>query len=200
MPTGTLYTNISVAGISGTGVQTRTGEGAIAQDPTLAAGITGTLSTRTSDTAGTLTVAEGHGVEQNDVIFIFWDDGWCYEAVAGVTTGTTIPFTDAKGDVLPTEDSEVVCSVETIINTDFDGDDVQMLALLSTQRAGAVFEDAGDDVIVAMELLASEPFAWAANTAIANPITGDAIDEIHVANGGTSEAQFKLGLVYDSVV
>ena len=43
-------------------------------EASLAAGKAGTLSTRTDNTDGTLTLGSGHGITDGQVISIFWTD------------------------------------------------------------------------------------------------------------------------------
>ena len=59
---------LAAGGISVQGVISRAAEGQIGQEVSLPAADAGTLSTRTSDTAGTLTLGAGHGVTDRRAI------------------------------------------------------------------------------------------------------------------------------------
>lgn len=77
---------------------------------TLAAAIAWTLTTRTSGTAGVLTVPSGHSITTSDKPDIYWTDssGVLFKrtgvTVSG-TTGTTVTFTGGAGDTLPVVNS-----------------------------------------------------------------------------------------------
>ena len=86
---GTIQQTASVGGLSIQSTVNREAEGQIGQSIALPAAKTGTLSTRTSDTAGTLTLEADHGITDSDVINIFWlDADGVYHCAYGATVGT----------------------------------------------------------------------------------------------------------------
>lgn len=202
MPTGIINKTINVAGISVSAVIQRTGEGSIGQDPvTLPAGQAGTLSTRTDNDTGVVTVAEGHGITDADTVDVYFDDGVRYGMSVTAYDSTTITVDGGAGDNLPAEDDTVIVGVRTEVNMDVDGDDIQMIVAVCDQRAHLVFQDSGPLTLAAVEIpTANEPWEWAADTAIANPLTGNAVDAVQVSNGSTTEATLRIALIYDSVV
>jgi hypothetical protein len=201
MPTGVIATNIALAGISIQGNITRTASGQISHELSLPAAEAGTLSTRTSDTDGTATLGATHDIETGDVVDIYWDGGVAYGASVGTVAGTSVPFTGASGDVLPDQDTVITMDKQVEINTDFDGDDMSMMAVVSTKRGHVCFEEDDDTVIVAQELLANEGWTWASNTNVTNPLAGDPVGKVMVSNGdSTAAATLKIGVLYDSEV
>jgi hypothetical protein len=71
----------------------------------------GTLTTRTSDTAGVITTLEGHGITGSDDCIIFWDGGVQVAAVSsvgGVSPASTISFGSGSGDALPPLNTNVL--------------------------------------------------------------------------------------------
>ena len=71
----------------------------------VAPGASSTLTTRTNNTAGTLTVAS-HSVSNSSRLFLFWSGGSCLVTV-GTTSSTSIPFTGGIGDALPVADTVI---------------------------------------------------------------------------------------------
>lgn len=205
MKTVNVNVAVSIGGVAVQGSVARSAEGQIGQEVTLAVAQAGTLSTRTSDTAGTLTLSADHGITDADVIDIFWtdDDGnlqCAYGATVGTVSGTSVPFTGASGTVLPAEDSTITACVVTEINVDFDGDDAKLVFLKSTRQGHANFVDSGDASLEAITLdVAAEPWFWI-DGLCANPLTGNPVDALIVSNAdANNEATVSLAVLYDSV-
>lgn len=206
MPTSTLSIVGSVGGISLQGTVSRSAEGQISQEVSLPAADAGTLTTRTSDTAGTLTMDSGsHDIETGDTIDIFWTDAQgnlkcAYGATVGTVVTTSVPFTGASGDVLPVVDSDVTADVQVVIDTDFDGDDVEIVDLQSSRQGRFEFFDSTPTSLHQAKLEAGEPWLWFSGMGYTNPLTGNPVDELVVTNASDSNpATFKLGVLYDSV-
>lgn len=198
---GKLSMTLSLPGVSISATVNRPAQGGVPpQEVSLPAADAGSLTTRTSDTAGTLTMdSESHGISSGDEITIFWADGIAYQATVGTVAGTSVPFTGAEGDVLPAEDTEITADVITVINADFDGDDLEIFAANMDRRGHIIFEDSGDAELDAAELVANEPYLYVDGMTSSNPLTGNAVDEIHIANGdSTAAATFKMGGTYNS--
>lgn len=200
---GSITVTASMPGMGNNStVHSRSAAGSIAQNVALAAAKTGTLSTRTSDTAGTLTMTAGHGITDGQIIAIFHPtSGVSYLATVGTVATNSVPFTGAAGDVLPAQASAVTVQVMTDLNVDFDGDDLELLLAKFTKRGVVVFEDSGDAVLDAEEVPAGEGYYYVADTLQANPLTGNAVDQIWIANGDSSETNtFSFGCLYNSDV
>ncbi|MEA1951483.1 MAG: hypothetical protein U9N87_08865 [Planctomycetota bacterium] len=202
MPIGTIAENIALAGISIQSSITRTASGQISHEVILSAADAGTLSTRTTDTAGTLTMDDaGHGISTGDIIDIYWTGGVAYGATVGTVSGTSVPFTLAGGDALPAQGTDVTADVQQEINTDFDGDDMKMLAVVSTKRGHIHFQEEDGTDIDAEELSSNEGWTWASDTGVTNPLAGNPVGQVMASNGDlTGTATLKIGVLYDSEV
>jgi len=204
MATSTINITGSVGGVTIQGQVSRTAEGQISQDPVLPAANAGTLSTRTSDTAGTLTLGAGHDISTGDTIDIFWTASGvqkcAYGATVGTVAGTSVPFTGASGDVLPALDSAITADEVVEVDTDFDGDYVEIIMLHSTRAGHFDFQDSGSASLHEDVLLASEPWFWFSELGYTNPLTGNPVDKLLLSNADSvNSATVKLGVLYDSV-
>lgn len=200
---GTINIVVSAAGLSVAGTVSKETTGGLApQEKPLAAAKVGALSTRTSDTAGTLTMVAGHGITEGQVFDIFWIDAdgklkCAYGATAGVIDVLDVPFTGAAGDVLPAEAYAITAQVVTELDCDFDGDKAVLITAIMKVCGGHVlFVDSGDAVLKAVTLEANEPFVWWEDCAFTAPITGNPVDAVVISNAGITAATFQLtGLI-----
>jgi hypothetical protein len=203
--TGTIQTVASVGGLSIQSTIQRSAAGQMAPcNTSLAAAKVGALTTRTSDTAGELTMEAGHGITDGQVIDIYWIDvdgvSHCaYGATVGTVATNAVPFTGAAGDVLPADEYDVTACVQTEIDADFDGDKLEMIAAGSTLLSHVTFKESDGTVILATLLLANEGWSWVSDQGVANPLTGDPVGSIAISNGNSAAAAtLQIGLVYNS--
>jgi len=198
MPTGTMTTQISIGGIVATSTATRTESGQISHEVTLPAGKAGTLSTRTDDNTGIATLALGHGITDADTVDVYWVGGCRYGMTVTAYDTTTVSIDLGAGDNFPTVDAAIVVTPQVTINTDFDGDDVKMIAAIATLRAHIDFQNDTPASLNAVELTANEAWAWVSDSGYANPLTGDPVDVIMASAGTAAETTLKIGVLYDS--
>jgi len=202
MPTATINEVFSLPGMSIQGVTSRSAVGGLPpQEVALPAAAAGTLSTRASDTAGTLTMDSAeHGISTGDKIDIYFAGGVTYDATVGTVDTVTVPFTLGQGYVLPDQDTVCVADVCVELDADFDGDLCELVACMSSAARGHVnFQEDDGTTLLARELLAGEPWSWASDRGLANPLTGDPVGLIVVSNGSALVATtFKFGGVYNS--
>lgn len=86
---------------------------------TLTAAKVGQLTTRGSNTAGTLTMAAGHGFTTAAKLDIYWAGGRRYNVTIGTVSVNSVPFTLGAGDNLPdnlTAVTAMIPHVETGLN------------------------------------------------------------------------------------
>lgn len=201
---GTIQQTVAVGGLSIQSTVNREAEGQIGQSVALPAAKSGTLSTRTNDTDGTLTLEADHGITDSEVINIFWMDAegvyhCAYGATVGTVDGNDVPFTGASGDVLPTKDDAITASLVVEIDIDFDGDLAEMIAAGCNKLSHIAFRDVTPTVLKPVLLLAAEGWNWASGQGITNPLTGNPVNDVLASNGeATAEATLQIGVLYDS--
>ena len=178
--TATISRNASAVGQSWNGVRTLTTDGQLGKSPTIAAAKTGTLTTRTSDTAGTLTMASGHGITTGAKIDIYWSSGQATNATAGTVSGNSVPFTSATGPVLPAADTAVTVMVQR--DEDFSFLDANLAALFvgaGTAACTATFKTSGGTVVGVVRVSASSDgvnsnhYVWDDQSGVTIPVSDD---------------------------
>lgn len=201
MPTSRLTVSGDIGGMSMNSTLTRTADGQIGHDLTLDPAWTGTLSTRTSDTEGTLTLETGHGIQNGDTIDVYWDGGRRYDVVVGTVAGDDVPISGGEGDALPAQDTAVTAAKQQTIDTDFNGDLVAAIGALCGARAHLGFYDTGALLALSLDLVAAELWHWVSGGTAANPLAGKTVDYVVATQAGSgAEATLRLGILYDSTV
>lgn len=191
----TLQYGITISG-PGVSIQrtlTRTGDGGIPYDVSLAPGKAGTLSTRTDDDTGVVTLSGGHGIATSDVVDVFWSGGRRYGMTATVATND-VTVDGGAGDAFPVEDTAVVLCKQTQINLTIDGDNCEFLVVeasatdsASPAKASVDFQDASSASIEALHLTANVPRIWDLDAGDTNAFTGNIITKALASNGSSSE-------------
>ena len=181
----------------------RTNSGMIALEDTLNAAKAGTLTTRTDDNTGTLTMTTGHGITTGQIVDIYWSGGVQRTVTVGTVSVDSVPFDLSIGDVLPIATTAVTVCVHKSINLAIDGDNADIVAVIletndkSLRTAGNVqFLDAASDVIAEIDLVANVPQVWDIEGGSANPFTGDPITNLKATQGNsTSTETYTLKIV-----
>lgn len=163
-------------------------ESQIVASPTIPAAADGDLTTRTSNTAGTLTMdSAGHGIATGDRFDIYWAGGQCYGAIAGTVAGASIPFTGAAGDVLPAAATAIIACKCIDAPLGFTGNNLTAIAVYSTVRGYIVVADATTNHIV-YYLPAGRVDSWDSTQVTVNPVAGDTPTKAWFSHAQTSGA------------
>jgi hypothetical protein len=197
---------LTTAGVSIQRTVARSGDGSIGVEVALPAAKAGTLTTRTDNDTGVVTVGSGHGITDTDTVDLYWEGGRRYSVDVTATTATTISIDAGTGDNLPIATTAVTIVKQVQINVSIDGDALAILGISFefidsslTSQGHALFEDASGDDIAAIDLSANSPLVYDVAGGAANPFTGDPITVVRASNGdSTSAATLKIVGVYDS--
>jgi hypothetical protein len=198
MPTGKITKSIVVGGINMLAVATETDTGLISHEVELSAGKSGTLSTRTDNDTGVCTIGTSHGITDADVVDVMWTGGARYGMTVTGYDGTTITVDAGAGDNFPLVSSAIVVSVQTVIDTDFDGDLMSMLVATCTTRVHLDFQENDGTSLYAVDIAAGDACEWTESSGVTVPITGDPVGQICVGNGAASAGTLKIAVLYDS--
>jgi hypothetical protein len=196
---GTISSTIYVGGVVLQSTKSRTAGGQIGLEESLPAGNAGTLSTRTDDNTGVVTLGEGHGLAVNDVVDLYWAAGLRYGMTVTAVNGNAVSVDGGTGDVLPAQGTAIVCTKVVDLICVFDGDLLSMIAAQSDKRSHIVFRSAVPADIEAVELTANEDWEWVIDTVIQNPLAGGDVATVRASNGDSAAAAtLKVGVLYDS--
>ena len=165
----------------------------------------GSLTTRTSDTAGTVTMDDaGHLISTGAEVDIYWQDAdgiWyrAYGATNGTVSGTSVPFTGASGTVLPAADTTVyVSEVQTYTISSFAGNDMTALVAACDVAAATIrlILASGPTTHLVIEIPSTGAYGWwGVGT---NPLAGDTVDQVKFSHADTSTAQsVRVGVQLD---
>ena len=198
MSTSRLTVSGSIGGAPMAATITRTAAGAIALDPSLAIAKVGQLTTRGSTTAGTLTMATGHGITTAALIDIYWTGGRRYDVLVGTVASLSVPFTGGAGDDLPANLTAVTAAVQEIIDVDVDCDLLVMIGALCSVRAHIGFFITTVNHL-SVDLPAGECWFWSDEGTAVNPLAGHVITQMKATQSGVTAAKtLNVGLLYNS--
>lgn len=200
MLSANIVENINIGAINISSNTTLEDSGLINESVILAAGDEGTLSTRTNDTEGTLTLSTGHGISTGQKINLYWAGGRRYNVTVGTVSVNSVPISLGAGDNLPTQTTAVTASLATTVNLDVIGDDVSIIAVHSEQAGDVTFFNSSDEVIANISLSANYAFIWNENNGYDNPLATETVAYIQAATSSTTASVFKAALLYDSEV
>jgi len=177
--------------------QTKSEPDLVAKEESVPVAWAGTLSTRTSDTAGTITMDDAdHVITDADEVDIYWTDAdgnvqRAHSATVGTVATTSVPFTGAEGTVLPAQDTVVqVCVQQAHVMQEFSGDDIASLVAACDIAAGTiklVTAGAPDTTHLVIEIPPTGAYGWWGIGA--NPIAGDTIDKVRFTHNDTTSAR-----------
>jgi len=107
--------------------------------------------------------------------------------------------TGGAGDPLPEQDDPLSAGKQVPVDTNFDGDKLDMILLVSSKRSHFDFQDTLGANLEVGELTANEPWQWISGVGVANPLAGSPVDQLRLSNGDSSgQATVKLALIYNS--
>ena len=196
MGTVTHGMSVSGGGITLQAIVTRTNSGNIGLEDTLTAAKAGTLTTRTDDNTGTLTMATGHGITTGQIVDIYWSAGVQRTVTVGTVSVDSVPFDLGIGDVLPIATTAVTVCVHKSMSLAIDGDNADILAVAvstvdTTLRTAAnvQFLDVSSAVIAEVDFITNVPQVWDIEGGSANPFTGNPITNLKATQASVSTTE-----------
>lgn len=197
MPTSNLTVSGDIGGMGMNSSFSRTATGQISHDVTINPAKTGTLTTRTSDTAGVATLEAGHGIVVSNVVDVYWTGGRRYNASVTAVNGNDVTFSGGTGDILPAQSSALTMGKQQTIDTDFVGNLLVAIGALCAARAHISFYETST-LRLAVDLTANELWFWVNGGTAANPLAGANVTHIVATQAGTVAASLKVGALYTS--
>jgi hypothetical protein len=194
--TAKLDSALTLAGKRITQTRTLEDEGAEVYDIALVAGIAGTLTTRTSNTEGVITVATGHGITASDTIGVAWGTESNRTAVdVTATTGTTITIALGAGTNLPVADTEVIVSKRVVSASVIDMNAVTAWGVSCTSRSVVVVYDDQPAIHATWDMPAKDGLIWVPGEDTANPLDAIIVSGFHIYNADLKAGVFNMAFL-----
>lgn len=169
--TTTISSNITIAGSSISNRATLTSDTWASWTDTLEAADGGSLTTRTSDTEGVITLDDSaHALETGDVLDIYWTGGK-RRGVAVVVSVDEATISGGSGDVLPTQASDISVAKVKEVDMDFNPSNMRAIAVSLNQAGQLVFINSSNAELANYTLVADQGWMWFDGNGYDNPLT-----------------------------
>lgn len=166
-------------------------------DVSVPASKSGTLTVRTDNETGSLTLGSGHGITTAQIVDLYWTGGARRGVLVGTVAGTTVPIgadNGGIGDNLPAQGTDIVVAPRVEVTCQIEPDDLALLAVYAPFDAAKVaspvsveFFDDGDTSVVVLSLEPNFPVVYdITGGGDANPLAGDPIAKLLVSNGSAT--------------
>lgn len=152
---------------------------------------------KTDANTGTATMAAGHTIATGKAVA--WWEGGCRFDLDATVAGNSVALDGGSGDNFPASDTEMTIANAITIPEDFDGDDLEVLVAKGTGPTHIAFVDSGGGIVKAVDLAAGEPFVVLAGIGLANPLSGNAIAAVQVANGAATANAFVMAGLQNAI-
>ena len=214
----TINLTVTMAGETSTTSQTRTEDGVAGVTPTCTPAAAGTLTTRSSASAGVITVIDTD-VVTGDLAILTWVDALgvlkhrynvaCSDVTETSDSGSDdvdvtyeVTFTGGAGDDLPDQDEDINISHQTACNVTFDFDDIDTFLVSTNVRGVVVLLDALDTEKCVIDMNTKGVALWLEDSGFPAPISGTPVTHVLVGSGDTSTTSFmpKIIGLYDASV
>lgn len=193
----TLNYAVTVSGLGGNIAQSipRTADGGGIREIAVPVGYAGTLSTRTDEDTGTVTLDGGHAITTGMKVDIYWDGGVQYNVTVGTVATNSMPFDLGVGDDLPVATTAVVVSPRVEFAAAIDGDALELISICQKYVGTSVsalshvdFQESDGTEVCEIDLQPNGPQVWDIAGGSANAFTGEPIAKGFVSNGSTTTA------------
>lgn len=181
---------------------TTNGGGVVSQSPDTALPVAqaGTLTTRTSNTAGVVTLAATPNVDDGDTVTLSWGtNSFRHGCDVTAVSGNLVTVSGGIGDALPAADTAIKVSKEVVLDVDIPGDRLQVLVLSASANTYMAFDETTGTTtpIDEYNCPAGGGYFWYTGSQYTNPFVGVTIGAVLVANLDTaSESTVSLGAHY----
>lgn len=167
---------------------------------TLTRAKTATLTVRTNNTDGSLTLEASHGVVTGDRVDIYWEVAGVKGHRRGVTVGTVAgnvaPISGGAGDNLPALNTANIATMVAVAEeVTFTGNNLQFYVFKApgNVRAIVVFANAGNAEVDFLVIEAGTTKSWDSGSGFTNPLAGDSPTKLFITHGDYVNTQTVVG-------
>ncbi len=176
--------------------------GGVAQvSESIPAAKTGTLTTRTDNDTGTLTMSSGHGITTGAKIDIYWTGGRRYNVTVGTVSTNSVPFDLGSGDNLPTNNTAVTVMVQQVYAISTGTKDGDLFSMRLAARGRIEFRQSDNTAEFAGDLTAGKLEVYD-NTSLFPPNSPPdftVITKVAVTHADSAAAaQLDIAVAYDA--
>lgn len=191
----TVSNTLSIGGTQYGAARTQNGTSEVEVNDTLAAAKTGSLTTRTSNTAGTLTMDAGHGIATGNRLDLYWTNadgtkGARYGITVGTVSTNSVPISSGAGDNLPTLNSAITAMVPTKYAMSLPYAKLLALGVGAAAPAVAAFVDGSDAAVFGGRCTGTGGhYLWDAGNGASNPFGTTNVASVFLSHGDSTAAQ-----------
>jgi hypothetical protein len=193
--------SVQAMGFSFPARRTITADGGIVKSvESLAAAKEGQLTTRTSDSAGELTMDAGHGITTGARLDLYWAGGSRRGILVGTVSTNQVPLTTATGagDVLPANLTDVTAMVPQEEEFLFTGNNAEAIAMFSQRKGIIVLAESDDTEIYAQVLTAGVGHTWEPTRDATVPTAGVSVAKAFFSHGDSENTgDLRVVALYD---
>ena len=189
MATGAVMLSANVAGLSVQRTAVLSSDGIVSVDPSVPAAKTGTLSTYSTTTTGTLTTANSGDFETAQVIDLYWTGGRRYGVVVGTVSGASVPISAGAGDDLPVQGTAVTAMVpgSEVFVVGYTG--LQALVAKCDTTGMVTFLDSGGAVVRVADLTGTTGgYVWEGGGGATNPFGTTNVTAVRLSHASGTAA------------
>lgn len=177
-------------------------DGVAMKEKVVPAAKVGSLTTRTNDTTGTLTMEAGHGFQTGNRLDLYWDGGTRRGVAAGTVATNSVPISGGAGDNLPSQGVAIRAMVPVEEAIEGVGDDLYGIFLYSNLAGQIVLAESDNTEHLHRAVGApsggEQSYAWWDEGFFDNPVAGDQIDKVFFSHGDADEsAIMRVALLTD---
>lgn len=159
-----------------------------------------TLTTKTNNTSGSLTLPGGHSVTTGSLVDIYWVVGGvnkcAFACTVGTVSGNTVPISSVLGgDALPASATAVVVALCQTMPLVLVGNNLVALMMTWQTAAGATgrgtftFVDGSSALLLNKQLNQNTVSDWYTNAAATNPLAGVTTGYLYLSHSVTTAPQ-----------
>ncbi len=159
-----------------------------------------TLTTKTNNTSGSLTLPGGHNVTTGSLVDIYWVVGGvnkcAFACTVGTVSGNTVPISSVLGgDALPASSTAVVVALCQVVPLALVGNNLVAILMTLATAANAVgrgvftFVDGSAALLLNKQLNQNTVSDWYTNAAATNPLAGVTVANVYLSHNVTTAAQ-----------